>query len=187
MVRIVVEGKSDRNFLKNFIDFLGFEYRDDNFIVMGNKANLLDPNNHGYTAIKQKIKLGLVDKLLFVGDADSIQNDRVNGGVENTKNALGDLMDSLGVGDFADYYISSIPNTQEGYLEGLLLSTVNDDVKKCYEEFLECSKLNSKDNYKAIMEELHRLTRPDKPYDYDHPNFNELKQKLQTLFEGINR
>jgi len=184
MVRIVVEGKSDRNFLKNFIDFLGFEYGDDNFVIMGNKSNLLAANNHGYTAIKQKIKIGLVDKLLFVADADSIQNDRVNGGVDKTKSALNSLINSLNVRGFADFYVNSIPGTQEGYLEGLLLSTVDSDLKRCYEEFLECSELDSKDNYKTVMEELHRLTKPNIPYDYNHPNFSELKQKLQNLFGG---
>ena len=56
MVRVVVEGKSDRNFLKNFISYLGFDCSDDDFIVMGNKSNLLDIESDGYVRLKQEIK-----------------------------------------------------------------------------------------------------------------------------------
>jgi len=183
MVRIVVEGKSDKNFLKNFINFLGFDCSDDNFIVMGNKSSLLDSENNGYSRLKQEIKFGLVDRLLFVVDADNIQNDNIYGGVTNTKNALNSLKYSLDIDKLADFYINSVPGKEEGYLEGLLLSTVDDKLKDCYENFLKCSGLKSKDNYKTVMEELHRLTKPEKPYDFTHPNFNELKQKLQNLFK----
>lgn len=36
-------------------------------------------------------------------------------------------------------------------------------------------------NQKNIMEELHKLAKPEKPYDFSHENFNGLKEKLRNL------
>jgi hypothetical protein len=33
------------------------------------------------------------------------------------------------------------------------------------------------------MEQLHKITQPDKPYDFNHKNFSELKEKLIRLFQ----
>jgi hypothetical protein len=46
--------------------------------------------------------------------------------------------------------------------------------------------LNSKAVDKNILTELHNLTKPEKPYAFEHQNFNELKQKLKNLFKEEN-
>lgn len=152
-------------------------------IVIGNKSNLLNENDTGYKTLLQQIYAGLVTKLLVIVDADDKENDLKSGGLNNTKKKIETLIASLKIQDISDYFIACDPDTKKGYFESLFLSTVDNELKRCYEEFLKCSKLTAKDNQKTIMEELHRLTKPNKPYDFSHENFDELKQKLRNLFE----
>ena len=162
--------------------YFEFEVTDDNFIVTGNKSYLLDDKYAGYRNLLNQIKLGIVIKLLFIVDADYEENNAQLGGFDNTKNKIVELINSLNVAEISNYFIGCDPKTKKGYFESLLLSTVDDELKKCYEEFLNCLKLTAKDNQKTIMEKLHRLTQPKKPYDFSHSNFKELKQKLEKLF-----
>ena len=186
-VRIICEGRTDKNNLKNLInhmneeEHLKFNVTDNSFIVMGNKSYLLDDKSAGYCTLLNQVKLNIVTKLLFIVDADDVKDNATSGGFINTQQKIGDLITSLNIAGISDYFIACDPNTKTGYFESLLLSTVDKELKKCYEEFLNCSKLTAKDNQKTIMEELHRLTKPDKPYDFSHPNFDELKRKLKNL------
>jgi len=182
MLKIICEGRTDRNNLKNLLAFIEIEASDDDFIVMGNKSNLLNPNYIGYKNLNNEIANKIVAKLLFIIDSDDENSDALSGGYQNTTEKIIDLQEKLEVKEMSDYYIACDPETQKGYFESLLLSTVEEDIKRCYIDFLKCSNLESKDNQKTIMEELHRLTKLDKPYDFTHPHFDELKTKLQNLF-----
>lgn len=180
MVRVVCEGKTDKNKLKEILDFLGIEYTDTNFTDMGDKSKVLDNKNH--KALAQLIRTGQIDKVLFVIDADYEQNDSVYGGYENSKRAIENTIAVLQIQEFSDFYICYDPNTKDGYLESLLLSTVDENLKKCYSDFLDCIDIKEKSNHKNIMEQLHKITKPNRPYDFNHINFKELISKLKALF-----
>jgi hypothetical protein len=49
--------------------------------------------------------------------------------------------------------------------------------------FLDCSKFTSKDNHKSIINQIYKIGYPNEPYNYEHPNFNELKDKLKKIYE----
>jgi len=106
--------------------------------------------------------------------------------MENTISKIEALQKDLKVENMSDYFLACDPKTEKGYFESLLLSTVDKEVKKCYEDFRNCSALNSKAVDKNILTELHNLTKPEKPYDFNHPNFEPLKQKLKNLFKEEN-
>ena len=52
------------------------------------------------------------------------------------------------------------------------------------DDFLDCINFEEKNHHKYIMEQLHKITSPEKPYDLNHQNFKVLKDELTTLFFG---
>lgn len=182
MLKIVCEGKTDKNKISEILDFLQISYCDDNFIVTGNKQNLLNKKIVEYKVLKQEVQNDIVFKVLFLVDADFIKDDKTHG-YENTQKRVVQLRKDLNIVEISDYYLLCDLDSKEGYLESLLLSTVSDEVKRCFDELLECKELKDKHNHKNILEEFYRISKPDTPYDFKHPNFNELKQKLKNLFE----
>jgi 5S rRNA maturation endonuclease (ribonuclease M5) len=184
MVKIVCEGQSDKNKISEILDFLDIEYSDNNFIILGNKENLLNCDRVEYRTLKGLCKSGQVYKILFLTDADYIKDDK-NHGYDNTKQRVQSLIDDLKLGSFTDcdYYILCDPNTKDGFLESLLLSTISDEIKKCFVELLKCKELEHKNNHKNILEEFYRISSPNRPYDFTHENFTPLKEKLENLFK----
>jgi hypothetical protein len=180
MVKIVCEGRSDKNYLSKFLSFLEIKHSDDNFIVMGNKSAVLDIEHVNYKTLLTLVKANKVEKTLFVVDADFEKDNQQYGGYYNTHNALKRL--STGLELQSSCYIACDPLTQEGYFESLLLSTVEDKVKVCGNSYLECIDSKKRDDHKNILEQLFKLTKPEKPYDFSHKNFNDLKEKLNELF-----
>jgi hypothetical protein len=69
--------------------------------------------------------------------------------------------------------------TNSGYLESLIFSTLSEEQKACITHFLDCSNFMSKENHKSIINQIYKMGYPNEPYNYEHPNFNELKDKLQ--------
>jgi hypothetical protein len=144
--------------------------------------NLKLEDNDKCATLKALIQADKIDKVLFVIDADYEENDDVYGGYENSKRAIENVITSLNLQDLADYYICCDPVLKNGYLESLLLSTVDENLKKCYDDFLRCIGSMKKNTHKNIMEQLHKITKPEKPYDFNHENFGELTGKLKALF-----
>ena len=68
MVRILCEGKTDKNFLLGILSHLGIENRDGDFEIMGCKNNFFDIQR--YKIILQLVNSDQLKKLLFVIDAD---------------------------------------------------------------------------------------------------------------------
>lgn len=183
MVKIVCEGRSDIKNIKSLLTFLKIPFKDEDFLSTNGKSFLLDKKLNEYTILLTKVEAGFVQKILFILDADDFENDQNLCGLDNTISKIDNLQKDLNIKEMSDYYIACDPKTQKGYFESLLLSTVDDKVKKCYEDFRKCSELNSKAIDKNILTELHNLTKPEKPYDFNHQNFKELKQKLKNLFK----
>jgi len=185
MLKIVCEGNTDKNKISEILEFLEIPYNDNHFIIAGNKQNLLNKDIVEYRVLKQEVESGIVFKILFLVDVDFVKDD-ITHGYENTQARVVQLRKDLDIVEISDYYLLCDLKTNEGYLESLLLSTVSDAVKKCFEELLECKELNDKHNHKNILEEFYRISKPDTPYDFNHPNFNELKKKLTDLFKENN-
>lgn len=184
MVKIVCEGIADVKNIKKLLTFLEITFIDDDFLWTNGKSLLLNKDLDKYGILLKKIEDGFIQKVLFILDVDDFENDQSLCGMENTIKKIEILQKDLKLEDISDYYLACDPSTKKGYFESLLLSTVEDKIKKCYEGFRDCSELNSKAVDKNILTELHNLTKPDKPYNFEHGNFNELKTKLQNLFEG---
>jgi len=181
MVKIICEGNSDKNKLKEILSFLNIIYTDDNFIVMGNKSNIFKYESDEYKTLIQLVKFKKVEKVLFVVDADYEKDNAKYGGYKKTENELKSLITALKIEHVSDFYITCNPISNDGYLESLLLSTVDDTLKNCYDDFLDCIKFKEKNHHKYIMEQLHKLTKPNKPYDLKHRNFEKLIDKLDSL------
>jgi hypothetical protein len=186
MVKIVCEGKGDIKNLKNLLNFLKISFHDEDFLSTNGKSFLLDKDLNEYTILSTKVKEGFIQKILFIVDVDNVENDYSLCGMENTITKIEALQKDLNIENISDCFLACDPKTKKGYFESLLLSTVDKEVITCYEEFRTCSALNSKSVDKNILTELHNLTKPEKPYDFEHENFNELKEKLKNLFKEEN-
>jgi hypothetical protein len=184
MVKIVCEGKSDKSKIKEMLDFLKINYLDDIFIIMGNKSTIFKEDDSRYKTLLVLIKAQKVEKILFIVDADYKKDNSIYGGYNNTNGALEVLIEKLNIKEISDFYISCNPFSKDGYLESLLLSTVDKNLKECYDEFLDCIEFEEKSHHKYIMEQLHKITSPKKPYDLSHNNFKNFREKLTFLFEN---
>jgi len=190
MVKVAIfhEGNAkkthDNELLKLLIKALELPINKIKFVGMDTKSNFFKKENDNYKELLLDIKRKAIKKVLFVVDADYRENDSKYGGYQNTKIELEKIIKALSLENTSDIYITCDPNDKSGYLESLILSTIPKEQKECIENFLECSDFKSKENHKAILNQIYKTAYPKAPFDFTHENFNELKQKLQTLFEG---
>jgi len=191
MVKVAIfhEGNSkkthDNELLKLLLQALDLSEDKIKFVGMRSKSNFFNLDNANYKELRLDIKREAIAKVLFIVDADYVENDSVYGGYENCLHELTKIKEALGIEDICDIYITRDPKTKDGYLESLILSSIPEKEKKCIKDFLDCSKFKSKENHKAILNQIYKLAYPNAPFDFSHPNFNELKHKLKNLFEGI--
>jgi len=179
MVAFIVEGKTDSEFLEDFINkqypTVSREKYDIKIFV--GKDNIFKLDHKIYDEIEKA--LHIYEKLLILTDADDPKDPSLIRGYEETEKALKKLIENLDFNIEVDYYIICDEN-KKGYLESFLLSVLDDEQKKCIEEFKKCYKYETPDKwvYKTFYKHKHY------PFDYSHPNFKELKDKLKNLFEG---
>lgn len=185
-VAIVCEGKNDRGFLEEIINHhLGSDIKNISFYIFRGKSDLLQATHQRYENLQNLINAGQIKKVLFVIDADNRENDNIFGGYENTQTSLDNTIEKLKITDISQTYIMCDPETKLGYLESLILSTINPEQRNCIECFLNCSQFESKENHKAILNQIYNLAYPNAPYDFSHQHFDELKSKLTQLFANI--
>ena len=186
-IAILHEGNAkktnDNELLKLLISELNLTIEQVIFFGFGTKSNFFNANNREYKILLQKIEERTIAKVLFVVDADYENNDSKYGGYQNTKTELEKIIIGLNLEEKSDIYITCDPTAQCGYLESLILSTIPKEQKECIETFLECSDFKSKENHKAILNQIYKTAYPKAPFDFSHENFNELKQKLKNLFK----
>ena len=189
MVKVAVlhEGNAkktnDNELLKLLADELNLPLEEIKFIGVGAKSNFFKEDNDNYKELLLDIKRKAIKKVLFVVDADYVENDNIYGGYENTKIELEKTIKELKLEKQSDMYITCDPTAQCGYLESLILSSISREQKECIETFLECSDFKSKENHKAILNQIYKTAYPKAPFDFSHENFNDLKQKLKNLFK----
>jgi len=190
-VSILHEGKSiDKDFFK--LLYLHLKVTEEeldtrvNFIGMGNKSNFFQKNNKNYILLKEEIKSLRVEKVLFIVDAD-YKGDKKYDGYDETLSQITTIQQDLGITEISNTFIAYDMNskTKEGYLESLILSTLSEEQDDCIKSFLEkCPEFKGKDSHKSIFNVIYKNAYPKAPYNFEHPHFDDLKQKLQTLFEG---
>ncbi|WP_022953202.1 hypothetical protein [Leucothrix mucor] len=181
-VAILHEGTEDFELMKQLANSLGYDF--DGMVEpykIGRKSNFFKAGNTDYRELIQQIEADQIDKVLFVLDADDPANDRIYGGYENTQKALNTIIDELVLGSIAQSFICCNPETKLGNVESLLLSTLDDEKKACIEHFLKCSEFGAPDDAKAVLNSIYQKGFPRAPYNYDHENFDELKEKLGWL------
>jgi predicted ATP-dependent endonuclease of OLD family len=183
-VAIFCEGSTDVIFLKEFITHLGFRKDDVRPYIMQGKPHFFEEDHKYYADVKSRLEIDAIKKVLFVMDADTIDKNNPNhDGFENTEIKLKYLIVQLGFQSISDYCIMCNPETQSGYLESLILSTIDEQTRHCIERFLECSQIASKEDHKDIVHKIYNKLYPNEPYNFDHENFNDLKTKLENLFK----
>ncbi len=180
MVRILCEGKTDKKFILGLLSHLGIEDKPGDFEIMGCKNNFFDIQK--YKIIIQLVNSDQLKKLLFVLDADYESKDSRYGGYDNCYTEINKLITVLGLADISDVIIIRDYKTNTGYLESLIFSTLSEQQKECIKNFLDCSNFISKDNHKSIINQIYKMGYPNDPYNYEHPNFKELKDKLKKLY-----
>ncbi|MDD2814717.1 MAG: hypothetical protein PHP00_03125 [Thiotrichaceae bacterium] len=157
------------------------------FYGMSCKSNFFNPDYRTYSApglLKQLVEDGHTKKILFVVDADHSDNDKIFGSYENTQRELNNIIEILGFSEISHTYIMCDPETKIGYLESFILATIPNPQRQCIERFLDCSEFPSKENHKAILHNIYKLAYPAAPYDFEHAYFDELKDKLRSLFDS---
>jgi hypothetical protein len=176
---IICEGGDDKGFLNKFSKYL--DITNVQIKSMGGKSNLL--NKDGYTIIKKQVDAGLYNKILFVFDADFIKDDAKCGGYENSEKCIKDLIESLEFTNIAKYYIMCNPDTTNGNLEHLVLSTIEYKKTICITTFLKCiNSMETHDNKKIVLSSYKTIFK-ESPYNLNHENFDKLKDLLDWTVE----
>jgi hypothetical protein len=176
MVKIIVEGNDDKNFLISFLHHL--DIKDPSIIQMGGKSALLDPNNKQYKTLGEQVEKKKIKKVLFVFDCDFEENDSTCGGIEKSHECFKNLKQTLGWNIEIDVYIF------DRNLDYFLIETIKD--KECYEHFdnlVTCLDVETVKPNKKPIANLYRDLYPYPKFDFSHPNFDDLKSKLLNLFE----
>ncbi len=185
MVAIFHEGRAQKSednwLLKKLIDTENLDEQHFQFFGIGGKSNFFKSQTKEYIELLLMVDAGQITRILFVIDADHERNDNVYGEYSNTLAEWHKVVNQLGVGAISDIYITCDPRTQEGYVESLLLSTLDEEKVACIKSFLDCSDFKSKENHKAILNQIYKIAYPNAPFDLKHPHFDELKTKLREL------
>lgn len=180
MVRIVCEGVDDEGFLKSLLRHLEIKNSDydfnQNIQSTKGKSILLQSATYKKNRLNQEVGKN-VDKVLFVFDADFATDDNKCGGLKNSEECIEQLIKDLNWGIEVNYYIF------DKNLDDFIINTLNEDQKKCFEEFDQCLKIEVENKNKKISTCIYKKLYPQAPYDFSHANFEPLKQKLSELFQ----
>jgi len=174
-IAIICEGKNDQEFLGEFIDFLGFKLNGVDFYIFKGKSFIFKPDHPKY---KKELlaELGGIDKILFVVDADYEDN-----AFDKTQKDLDQVIDTLELGKLSQTYIMCDPKTKKGYLESLILSTLEPEQKKCIECFLTCTGWKPEKGDKTVYHRLYKTGYPNPQHNFGHNSFKKLKDLLIKL------
>jgi len=175
MVVIAYEGKSDGEFFNDLLNEYHLPNNEVRYYEFEGKDNLFNIAHSNYDEIESDIKK--IEKILLVVDADNKEDQNPNRGFEASQKKLIEIIDDLEFDIEIDYYIMC-DEKKEGNLESFLLSVLDDKQKECIETFKSCYKYNLTDKwaYNTFYKQKKH------PFDFNHKNFNLLKQKLQSLF-----
>ena len=180
MVAILFEGKSDKKILNKICEAYNLENNNIKYFDFGGKDNIFDISHKYYNEIENDvINLQRIDKILIIVDADNDNDPNPNRGFKASKSKLEEIIDALDFNIPIDYYIMCDEN-RVGNLESFLLSVLDDEQKECIKKFRSCYKypLSDKWAYNTFYKQMNH------PFDFQHSNFNILKEKLINLFSS---
>ena len=189
MIAILHEGNAqktaDNKLVKLLIEDLSLDENKVRFFGMGTKSSFFKKDIDAYRELLADIEEEIISKVLFIVDADYQKNDSKYGGFDNTLKEMIDIRQKLNIYEISDLYITCDFDMKEGYLESLILSSIPIEQKECIETFLDCNEFKSKENDKAILNQIYNNAYPNAPYDFSSEKFDILKEKLQKLFEEV--
>ena len=179
MVKIICEGNDDKVFLRLLLTHLkksslvpDINNFDGYIEVMNGKSKLLDSSN--YTLLNKQIGTK-IKKVLFIFDCDFKADDKKYGGMKNSICAIENLIKELDWNIEIDYYIF------DKNLDYFIVDTL--DKKDSFLACEECFELKKLNKNRKILTCIYKSLYPKKPYDFSHPNFDKIKEKLEKLFE----
>lgn len=172
MVALIHEGKTDKEFFTDLLRAYNLPYTEDRikYINFESINNIFQVGYSYYDDLENEIKIGKISKLLIVIDADFKYDKHLSRLEDTIKNLDFDIP--------IDFYIMCNENN-EGNLESFLLSILDEEQKECFKKFIKCYQydLSDKKIYNIFYKDMKH------PFDYNHSNFDELKQKLKNLFK----
>ncbi|GAA9846889.1 hypothetical protein VN0597_05050 [Helicobacter pylori] len=147
-ILIYTEGKSDRNFLGWYLNFLKCKDRFDIFDIEGKDKLILGE----FPEIIEKIlknKHQTYKQVCIIFDADKKESQESDAGFDNKLEHICEKLKEKGI-DFSREQIFLFPNNQDdGDLEDLLLKIAkHKEFINCFESYLDCIK--KKEHYKPI-------------------------------------
>ncbi|GAA8363335.1 hypothetical protein HpNP2_01860 [Helicobacter pylori] len=147
-ILIYTEGKSDRNFLGWYLNFLECKNHFDVFDIEGKDKLISDEFLEKIGKIL-KNEHQTYKQVCIIFDADKKESQESDAGFDNKLKHICEKFKEKGI-DFPREQIFLFPNNQDdGDLETLLLEIAkHDEFLKCFEGYLECIK--SKEHYKPI-------------------------------------
>ncbi len=195
-ILIYTEGKSDRNFLGRYLNFLKCEDRFDIFDTEG-KDKLISGEFLEKIDKILKNKHQTYKQVCIIFDADKKESQEIDAGFDNKLKHICKELKEKGI-DFPREQIFLFPNNQDdGDLETLLLEIANHkEFINCFESYLDCIK--KKEHYKPIKNirknmlyayleafGLENLYTKKNIFDIEGKVKNECKEKYEKLKEVI--
>ncbi|SFV71321.1 hypothetical protein MNB_SV-13-74 [hydrothermal vent metagenome] len=181
---ILCEGGDDEAFIRLFLKSLKSDLRKIEIKKLSSKSNFFKLKMYQDENILAKIDTQY-NKILFIFDSDYKETGETNNGFYKSKSSIEEIIikikEYLGFDFYTDYYIVCNPITKNGNLEHLILSTLDKKPKECMEDLLNCIKPYHTDSNKKILLTGYKTIFKEPLYNFSHPNFNLLKQKLQAL------
>jgi len=118
MVVFVVEGKTDIEFFRDFMNEFGISKDKYEFKNFEGKDNIFKLSHKLYDEIENE--LDIIDKIFIAVDADDPKDKSPIRGYQETQNRLKKLIEALGFDIPIDYFIFSDRKKEKGYLESFL-------------------------------------------------------------------
>ncbi|WQZ33121.1 hypothetical protein E5P94_01935 [Helicobacter pylori] len=147
-ILIYTEGKSDKNFLGRYLNFLKCEDRFDIFDIEG-KDKLISGEFLEKIDKILKNKHQTYKQVYIIFDADKKESQESDAGFDNKLEHICEKLKEKGI-DFPREQIFLFPNNQDdGDLETLLLEIANHkEFINCFKSYLDC--IEKKEHYKPI-------------------------------------
>ncbi|WP_457564626.1 hypothetical protein [Caminibacter sp.] len=124
-------------------------------------------------------KLKKVSRVLFVLDCDLEENDRKCGGCEKTEQCLLKIENEFKKRDKEVEHFLFDKN-----LEEFILNSLDEKSRTCLNDLKDCFNLEDRSKHKKALVCVYKGIYPEKPFDFNHPNFDELRKKILWLLRS---
>ena len=182
---ILVEGTDDIKFINLLLKFLEINRKNIVIKQLNNKSNFFKLETYRDNNILASLENEEYDRTLFIFDSDFEDDNKKYGGFKNSereiKRVIEDIKEELGFDFYTDYYIMCDPNSKNGNLEHLIISTLSTEKQQCVNELLECIKPHKNSGNKKIVLSSYKTIFDEPDYNFSHLNYQNLIPKLISL------